>query len=113
VITHLKYPSSGTRIKLTSQNPAIATALQLSIKNIFGKLFFINAFPDSELKTKFNRDAIYAAAVELDYPDIANRVSKDVTYLNHLTPVVRCLYFKLLYTNRAKLAGCQDQWHPG
>lgn len=87
-ITHLTYPPSGGKINLTTQNAAIKSIIQLGIKKVFGQLFFINAFPDGDLRIKFNRDAIYDAATELGYADIAHRISNDVAYVNRLSPLV-------------------------
>jgi hypothetical protein len=87
-ITHLTDPPSGGKLNLTTQNAAIKSIVQLGIKKVFGQLFFINAFPDGNLRIKFNRDAIYDAATELDYADIAHRISNDVAYVNRLSPLV-------------------------
>jgi len=75
-------------MNLNCQNAAIKSVIQLGIKKVFGQLFFANAFPDGALRIKFNRDAIYDAARELDFVEIARRISTDIAYVNRLSSIV-------------------------
>jgi hypothetical protein len=78
-------------MNLNTQNAAVKSVVQLGIKKVFGQLFFTNAFPEGPLKIKFNRDAIYDAATELEYAKIAQRISTDVAYANRLSSIVSLL----------------------
>lgn len=60
-----------------------------ALQNVQGDLFFVDAFPDGPTRTKFNRDAIYKAAIGLNEKEIAERASKDVWFVTHLSNVVR------------------------
>jgi hypothetical protein len=91
-ITHLVYPAHGAKISLNPQNVAIKSVVHQAIQNLFHSLFFKNAFPDAPAKIKFTRDALYKAASDLEYREIAKRVSSDVRYVNALSGLVDFLF---------------------
>jgi hypothetical protein len=93
-ITHLVYPTKGLKITLSPQNTAIKSVARQAIKNVYHSLFFIDAFPDAPTKIKFTRDALYKAATDLGYKEIATRVSIDIQYVDVLSSLVYILFIQ-------------------
>jgi hypothetical protein len=86
--THLVYPAQGAKITLGPQNPHVQRVARNAIQSLLISMCFIDAFPDITLRTKFNRDALYKSANDLNLPKIAHRVKNDIDYADTLAGLV-------------------------
>jgi hypothetical protein len=71
---HLKYPVGSGKINITPQNKHIQRVARGAIQNIHVYVCFKGAFPDPIMKIRYNHDAIYNAANDLGYTEIANHI---------------------------------------
>jgi hypothetical protein len=56
-------------------------------------MYFIDAFPDITLRTKFNRDALYKSANNLNLPKITHCVKNDIDYADTVTGLVSSFHY--------------------
>lgn len=87
--THLIYPAPGAKMALGPQNIQVQRVARAAIQGLMLSMYFEDAFPDVRLRTKFNRDALYTAASELNYEVLARRIQSDVDYVDALAGLVR------------------------
>jgi hypothetical protein len=93
VETHLVYSVGANgkvfnRISMNPQTLNIKRVGHAAIQNIHHTVCFVDAFPDSETRTKYTRDAVYEAAMRLGEVDIARRIQKDKDYSEILSGLV-------------------------
>jgi len=98
VETHLVYPVGPNgkvfnRISMNPQTLNIKRVGRAAIQNIQHTVCFVDAFPDSEARTKYTRDAVYEAAMHLAEVAIAQRIQEDRDYAEMLSGLVSRLIF--------------------
>ena len=96
--THLVYPTGG-RVALRPQNETITHLVQTAIQNLHISIAFEDAFPDPNLKNKYNKDALYKAAKTLNLDSIVTRIKKDSKYVTVLSGLVCRFHPKPLIYN--------------
>lgn len=90
--THLVYPAPGAKMALGPQTIQVQRVARAAIQGLVRSMYFEDAFPDVCLRTKFNRDALYNAANELNFHTLAQRIQSDLEYVDALAGLVRAVH---------------------
>ncbi|KAJ7690495.1 hypothetical protein B0H17DRAFT_1134305 [Mycena rosella] len=93
------------KVGLKSQHPRVEKTVILAIDYYLGYYLWINAFPSSEEKNKFARDAYLNAAVNLNHHDIKEKLLHEDEYVDSLAHLLhgRISTFRLKAKSAAEM----------